>query len=96
MPLFEIARATKITQITNFVALSSIIIIYKAAVKSRELLYPVNVNSHVLLQGRIQDFNLGGGAQKIMRERTLRARNLKSLLAGIQGPLKGPGSSRGF
>ena len=49
-------------------------------------------------QGRIQDFHLGGGggAKDYMRERTLRAQNPKSLLAGIQGPLKGPGSSRVF
>ena len=42
-------------------------------------------------------FRGGGGAQKdYMRERTLRERNPKSLSAGIQGPLKGPGSSRVF
>ena len=41
-------------------------------------------------------FGGGGDAKDYMRERTLRARNPKSLSAGIQGPLKGPGSSRGF
>ena len=41
-------------------------------------------------QGRIQDFHLGGGGTKdYMRERTLRARNPKSLSAGIQGPALG-------
>ena len=38
----------------------------------------------------------GGGAKDYMCEHTLRARNPKSLSAAIQGPLKGPGSSRGF
>ena len=38
----------------------------------------------------------GGGAKDYMRERTLRARNPQSLSAGIQGPLKGPGSFRGI
>ena len=38
----------------------------------------------------------GGGANDYMRERSLQARNPKSLSAGVQGPLKGPGSSRGF
>ena len=37
-----------------------------------------------------------GGAKDYMRERTLRAQYPKSLSAGIQGPLKGPGSSRVF
>ena len=52
-----------------------------------------------LWQGRIQDFHLGGGgegAKDYMRNRTLRARNPKSLSAGIQGPLKGPGGSSVF
>ena len=44
-------------------------------------------------QGRIQDFHWGG-EQKIMCVQ--RAQNPKSLSAGIQGLLKGPGSSRGF
>ena len=40
-------------------------------------------------------FRGGGGAKDYMRERTLRTRNPKSLSAGIQGPLKGPGSALG-
>ena len=42
------------------------------------------------VQGWIQDFHLKGrgGAKDYMRERTLRARNPKSLSAGIQGPLR--------
>ena len=38
----------------------------------------------------------GGGANDYVRTRTSRARSPKSLTARIQGPLKGPGSSRGF
>ena len=45
---------------------------------------------HMRLQRRIQDFHMGGGgggdAKDYMRKRTLRARNPKSLSAGIQGP----------
>ena len=37
-----------------------------------------------------------GGAKDYVRARTSRARNLKSLTAGVQGPHKGPGSSRVF
>ena len=43
------------------------------------------------MQGRIQDFHMGGGGGK-----RLYARNPKSLSAGIQDPLKGPGSSKVF
>ena len=38
----------------------------------------------------------GGGAKDYVRERTLGARNTKSLSAGVQGPLKGRGSNRDF
>ena len=51
----------------------------------------------VCVQGRIQDFHLGGGGAKdYMRKRILWAQTPKSLSAGVQGPLKGPGSSRVF
>ena len=43
-------------------------------------------------QGRIQDFDLGG-AKDYVPARTLRARNRNHFPAGVQCPLKGPGSS---
>ena len=46
-------------------------------------------------QGRIQDFHLGRGRKRLCA-RDIRARNPKFLSAGIQGPLKGPASSRFF
>ena len=56
-------------------------------------MFVINVDLSNVLQGRIQDFHLGGGTKDYIRERTLRARNPKSLSAGIQA---GPGSSRVF
>ena len=57
-------------------------------------------NNYYTISGADPGFSFrgggGGGAKDCIRERTLRARNPKSLSAGIQGPLKGPGSSRGF
>ena len=48
-------------------------------------------------QGRIWDFHGGGGGgggeKDYVRARTLRARSPKSLMAGVQGPLKGIGIS---
>ena len=38
-------------------------------------------------------FWMGGGGGEYVRKRTSRARSAKSLAAGVQGPLKGPGSS---
>ena len=52
----------------------------------------------IILPGADPGFSFrgGGGAKDYIRERTLLARNPKSLSAGIQGPLKSPGSSRFF
>ena len=47
----------------------------------------------VLMQGRIQDFHLGGRKRLCARTHIASAEP-NSLLAGDQGPLKGPGSSR--
>ena len=52
---------------------------------------------YALLQGRIQDFHGGGGGAKdYVPARTLHitSEEPNSLSAGVQGPLKGPGSSR--
>ena len=47
------------------------------------------------IQGRIQDFHLGGGGgRKRFCARThITSAEPNSLSAGVQGPLKGPGSS---
>ena len=57
----------------------------------------------ISLQRRIQDFDLfvcggggGGGAVGYVRAHTSRKRSAKSITAGVQGPPKGPGSSRVF
>ena len=44
------------------------------------------------MQGRIQDFHLGG-VKGYVPARTLQSAESNSLSAGVQGPLKGPGSS---
>ena len=47
------------------------------------------------LQGRIQDFHLGGGGGKRLCARMhITSAEPNSLSAGVQGPLKDPGSSR--
>ena len=47
-------------------------------------------------QGRIQDFHLGGGGRKRVCARSnITSAEPNSLSAGVQGSLKGPGSSRG-
>ena len=52
-----------------------------------------------MIQGRIQDFHLrggGGGGKKVMCQHThITSAEPNSLSAGVQGPLKGPGSSAG-
>ena len=64
--------------------------------------YVVERVSILHVQGRIQDFHLGGGggAKDYARARTSWAQNPKSLIiirpGSRAGPLKGPGSSRGF
>ena len=47
-------------------------------------------------QGRIQDFHLGGGGggKRLCARRHITSAEQNSLSAGVQGPLKGPGSSR--
>ena len=45
------------------------------------------------LQGRIQDFHLGGSKRLCARTHITSAEP-NSLSAGVQGPLKSPGSSR--
>ena len=47
-----------------------------------------------MLQGRIQDFHLGGGGKRLCKRRHITSAKIKSLSEGVQGPLKVPGSSR--
>ena len=46
----------------------------------------------ILHQGRIQDFH--GGRKRLCDHTHITSAEPKSLSAGVQGPLKGPGSSR--
>ena len=46
-----------------------------------------------MVWGRIQDFDLGGAKDYVAFTHIMSA---KSLTAGVQGPLKGPGSSQGL
>ena len=54
-----------------------------------------NGENEFVHQGRIQDFHLGD-AKDHVRPWTSPAQTPKSLTAGVQGPLKGPGSSQDF
>ena len=45
-------------------------------------------------QGRIQDFHLGGRKRLLCARTHITSAKPNSLSAGVQGPLKGPGSSR--
>ena len=49
----------------------------------------VMVNTYMYARGRFRIFIWGGGAKDYVRA------SPKSLMAGVQGPLKSPGSSRG-
>ena len=48
----------------------------------------------ILHQGRIQDFYLGGGRKRLCASTHITSAEPNSLSAGVQGPLKAPGSSR--
>ena len=57
------------------------------------------LNSAISMQGRIQDFHLGGGGggggrKRLCASTHIRSEEPNSLSAGVQGPLKGAGSSR--
>ena len=52
-----------------------------------------NLNNIQCEQGRIQDFHLGG-RKRLCASTHITNAEPNSLLAGVQGPLKGPGSSR--
>ena len=52
------------------------------------------INIERMHQGRIQDFHFrGGGAQRLCASTDITSAEPNSLLAGVQGPIKGPGSS---
>ena len=50
----------------------------------------INIQS----QGRVQDFQIEGAQEIMSTQRTSQARSVKSLSAGVKGPLEGLGSSR--
>ena len=47
-----------------------------------------------IYRGRIQDFQIEGVQNILCTQRTSRMPSAKSLMARVQGPLIGPGSSR--